>query len=152
MITKEAKNKNEERILAYLQANASETLTAKINSGSKTLAGAMKYAKAEAQKLDHSNGCVVVEDDVVFGWIVHFFEEDSIKETASTAPKMPAGVKTRPVAPVATTKKVEPQLDMFTMVGGVQPKPEPVVVEPEIEPEKEDTDETSDEAGEPDPF
>jgi hypothetical protein len=150
----EAKNGMEARILTYLQENASEVLSGKINSGSKTLAGAMKYAKDQAQKLDHPDGGVFVDDDTVFGWIIHFFEEDSIEE-AKPRPKviMPAGVKVKPSSvPVYPLKPVDPQLDMFSMVGGVQPKPEPVVEEAGDEPEQEDQDAETDEGGEPDPF
>lgn len=85
----------EQRILDYLKQNASDVLTEKINAGAKTLAGALKYAKDQAQKLNHKDGCVCVADDVVFGWIMHYFEEDSILEKAKPAVKVPAGVSVK---------------------------------------------------------
>lgn len=89
-----ANNKQEEIILAYLQENASETLAEKINNGTpfekdgkpltnlKTLSGFMKYACEEARKLaEKGANCACVEDKVVFGWAIHYFEEDSIEGT-----------------------------------------------------------------------
>lgn len=92
-----AQNKQEELILNYLQNNASETLADKINNGTpfekdghsllnkKTLAGFMKYACDEARKLaEKGANCACVEDNVVFGWAIHYFEEDSIEGTLYT--------------------------------------------------------------------
>ncbi len=115
-------NKQEELILDYLQNNASETLADKINNGTpfekdgkpllnkKTLAGFMKYACDEARKLAEkgaSSACV--DDATVYGWAIHYFEEESIEGTLYTidgaeykpAPKKavnskPATVKPQP--------------------------------------------------------
>lgn len=77
-----ANNANEQRVLGYLEENASEHLAEKINGGKKTLKGFFGYARGEAQKLA-VNGCACVEDQTVFGWAVHYFEEEEIKETAT---------------------------------------------------------------------
>ena len=92
-----ANNKQEEIILAYLQENASETLAEKINNGTpfekdgkpltnlKSLSGFMKYACEEARKLSEKGAnCTCVEDSVVFGWAIHYFEADSIEGTLYT--------------------------------------------------------------------
>lgn len=84
-----ANNANEQRVLDYLEANASDVLAEKINGGKKTLNGFFAYARGEAQKLA-VNGCACVEDQTVFGWAIHYFEEDEIKEP--TAAKEPAKV------------------------------------------------------------
>lgn len=84
-----ANNANEQRVLDYLEANASDVLAEKINGGNKTLNGFFAYARGEAQKLA-VNGCACVEDQTVFGWAIHYFEEDEIKEP--TATKEPAKV------------------------------------------------------------
>lgn len=76
-----ANNANEQRVLDYLEANASDMLAEKINGGNKTLNGFFAYARCEAQKLA-VNGCACVEDQTVFGWAIHYFEEDEIKEPA----------------------------------------------------------------------
>ena len=87
----------EQRILEYLQNNASETLAEKINNGTpfekdgkpltnkKSLSGFMEYACSEARNLaakDETAACV--EDSVVYGWAIHYFEEDSIEGTLYT--------------------------------------------------------------------
>jgi hypothetical protein len=78
-INLEAKNNTEKIVLNYLEKNASDELAEKINNGKKTLAGCWKYITSEAKKyLKNNSGAV--EDEVVFGWAVHYFEEDSIEE------------------------------------------------------------------------
>lgn len=92
-----AKNKQEEMILAYLQENASEPLANKINNGTpfekdghpllnkKTLSGFMKYACEEARKLaEKGANSACVDDATVYGWAIHYFEEESIEGTLYT--------------------------------------------------------------------
>ena len=87
----------EEKILQYLKENASETLAEKINNGTpfekdgkpllnkKTLSGFMKYACDEARKLAEKGANSACIDDVtVYGWAIHFFQEDSIEGTLYT--------------------------------------------------------------------
>ena len=87
----------EQKILEYLENNASETLADKINNGTpfekdgkplinkKTLAGFMKYACEEARKTaEKGSNSSCIEDSVVYGWAVHYFEEESIEGTLYT--------------------------------------------------------------------
>ena len=87
----------EQRILEYLQNTASETLAEKINNGTpfekdgeslinkKTLAGFMKYACDEARKLaEKGANSACIEDSTVYGWAVHYFEEESIEGSLYT--------------------------------------------------------------------
>lgn len=126
----EAKTKEQELVKTYLEDNASEVLAEKINSGvrikkdgktlinKKTLDGFMKYASSEARKLA-SNGAnsACVEDKVVYGWAVHYFEEDSIEGTLYSedgseykpAPK----VTDKPVIKTVKQKKSTAQISMF---------------------------------------
>ena len=113
-------NKQEELILTYLQNNASETLADKINNGTpfekdghpllnkKTLSGFMKYACDEARKLaEKGANSACIDDATVYGWAIHFFEEDSIEGTLYTidgeeykpAPKKVATIKPATVKP-----------------------------------------------------
>ena len=84
----------QQRIKEYLEQNASDILADKINNGvkvekygktlisKKTLDGFMKYATEEARKLaEKGANYACIEDSVVFGWAIHYFEEDSIEET-----------------------------------------------------------------------
>lgn len=82
----------QKRVLEYLQENASETLAEKINKGVhvtvddkelisvKDLSQFMRYAADEARKLcEKGASSACVEDETVFGWAIHYFEEDSIQ-------------------------------------------------------------------------
>jgi len=86
-----ANNEAEKRIKEYLESNVSETLADKINNGvtitkdnkqlinKKDLSGFMNYANDEARKLAEKGArYACVEDATVFGWAIHYFEEDSI--------------------------------------------------------------------------
>ena len=116
----ETNSREQELVKAYLEENASETLAEKINIGTpfekdgktfinkKTLDGFMKYASDEARKLASKGAnSACVEDKVVYGWAVHYFEEDSIEGTLFNAD----GTEYKPAPKSAPTKvkKVEPK-------------------------------------------
>ena len=116
-----AQNKQEELVLKYLQDNVSDVLANKINNGTpfekdghslinkKTLAGFMKYACDEARKLaEKGANSTFIDDQTVYGWAIHFFEEDSIVGTLYTLD----GTEYKP-----TVKRVES--------NAVKAKPEP---------------------------
>lgn len=117
-----AQNKQEELVLKYLQDNASETLADKINNGTpfekdgkpllnkKTLAEFVKYACDEARKLaEKGANSTFIDDQTVYGWAIHFFEEDSIVGTLYTidgAEYKPTGKR---VESNAVKAKLEPK-------------------------------------------
>ena len=85
-------NTQEKIIKEYLENNVSEVLADKINNGvkiikdnktlinKKTLSDFMKYAYEEARKqAEKGINCACIEDKVVFGWAIHYFEEDTIE-------------------------------------------------------------------------
>ena len=87
----ETKNKAQEILKEYLEKNASEILANKINNGvkiqkdgktllnKKDLNGFMKFASDEARKQTESGASFAcIESDAVFGWAIHYFEEDKI--------------------------------------------------------------------------
>lgn len=125
-----AKTKEQELAKTYLEENASEVLAEKINSGvriekdgktlinKKTLDGFMKYASSEARKLA-SNGAnsACIEDKVVYGWAVHYFEEDAIEgnlynEDGSEYKPAPK-VTDKPLIKTVKQKKSTSQISMF---------------------------------------
>lgn len=131
----EPKTKAQQLVKEYLENNAPSALAEKINCGvaiekdgkrlinKKTLDGFMKYATEEAKKLaEKGANSACVEDEVVFGWAIHYFEEDSIEEKLlnedGTEYKRQSGVAAK-----ATTAKTvppkpaeKPQLSMFDML------------------------------------
>lgn len=116
-------NKQEELILTYLQNNASESLADKINNGTpfekdghpllnkKTLSGFMKYACDEARNLaEKGANSACIDDATVYGWAIHYFEEESIEGTLYTidgAEYKPAPKKSVNIKPA--TPKSQPQ-------------------------------------------
>ena len=132
-----AQDEQEERILAYLQENASETLADKINNGTpfekdgkpllnkKTLSGFMKYACDEARKLaEKGANSTFIDDQTVYCWAIHFFEEDSIEGTLYTidgaeykpAPKKVVNSKPATVKP-QPQKQQSLQFSLFDKFG-----------------------------------
>ena len=161
-----AKGTEQELIKKYLEENASETLAEKINNGvkvekdgktlinKKTLDGFMKYATGEARKqAEKGASAACVRSDVVFGWAIHYFEEDSIEGklynedgTEYKAPKpvvkktttAPASTYTPPVA----KKPESDQLSLFDFTSDT-----PVITDTE-----ETVEETIEETVEEDPI
>lgn len=109
MLKLEAKTSNEQIVLDYLKENVSEMLAEKINSGKKTLSQCWSYIVSEARRLAQNN-CACVTSDTVFGWAIHFFEEDSIdgKKYDTKAPAKVTNTKPKPVATTQPTQKSEP--------------------------------------------
>ena len=83
--------KNFKKLKAYLEENVSEVLADKINNGvyiekdgkrllnRKDLTGFMEYANKQARELaEKGTNYAIIDDDEVFGWSIHYFEEDSI--------------------------------------------------------------------------
>lgn len=155
----EATSREQEIVKAYLEENASETLAEKINNGTpiekdgkhlinrKTLDGFMRYACDEARKLaakGASSACV--EDKVVFGWAIHYFEEDSIEGTLYNADgteykpvRTPASKPTTMVKAVAKPQPV-PQMTLFDFMEKEDGETTGTNVENEPESEEEEDD------------
>lgn len=131
----EATTKEQQKVKAYLEANASDILAEKINNGvriqkdgktllnKKTLAGFMKFACDEAKKqAEKGTQSACIDDDVVYGWAVHYFEEDSIEGTLynedGTEYKKQSDVaaKARTVKYTPPKPQPKPQLSMFDML------------------------------------
>jgi len=126
-----------------LEQTVSEILANKINNGvpvekdgkklisKKTLAGFMKYATDEARKQaakGASSACL--HSDIVFGWAIHYFEEESIlgtlynedgteykppKPTPKVTPKPSVTVTDTPTAPALKSQPKAGQMSMFDL-------------------------------------
>ena len=162
-----AVGKEQELILAYLEENASDILATKINEGvkvekdgkmlinKKTLDGFMAFAAKQARE-EASKGAnfACVEETVVFGWAIHYFEEDEITEKLyledgteyKPAPKtVPKKIEPKKSAPKTKTAEIEngeqATFDFFTEVETVTDNEE-ITEMPEIEDEEEEIVET----------
>lgn len=102
-----ASNDSEKAVLDYLEANASDELVKKINNGvviekdgkrvrnKKTLDGFAQYAEGEARKLAGKGArSTYIDDPTVYGWAIHYFEEDSIHGTLENEDGTPYVAKT----------------------------------------------------------
>ena len=158
-----ANGKPQELILAYLQENASDVLAEKINNGTpftkdgkqlvnkKTLDSFMTFASEEAKKLAEKNArSACVEDSVVYGWAIHYFEEDTIegklfnedgteyKPVVKTKPK----TVTKPVI-VEPPKPKQQQASLWDMIEQTEKKTVTVQAD-----DHEVTDDATDDDGE----
>lgn len=90
-INLQAKDESQKRILEYLENNASDILANKINNGvqvekdgkqllsKKDLDSFFNYANTEARKLAKNKSYACIDDKTVYGWTIHYFEEDEIQ-------------------------------------------------------------------------
>ena len=122
----EAKGQEQTLVKEYLEQNASESLASKINDGvwiekggerllnKKTLDGFFRYATEEAKKqAEKGSTGACVHSDTVFGWAMHYFEEESIIEALFDEDGTPHGVvnpraATSEIKPISATKIVAP--------------------------------------------
>ena len=113
MLNLEAKTNNEKIIFDYLDKNASFTLAEKINNGKKTLSQCWSYIVSEAKK-QAVNGCACIDDATVFGWAIHFFEEDSIEAKHYEAK---ATVKTTAKAEQKPKSQKKPKSELLDQIS-----------------------------------
>lgn len=160
----EVKSDTQKRLKAFLEQNASELLANKINNGvhiekdgkrllnKKNLDCFVKHATTEAKKQAAKGETgAFVEDDVVFGWLIHYFEEDDIIGTLynEDGTEYKPVVKTipKPAATVTPPKPaLKPQMSIFDMMtaetaensdnSSKSPSQSQITVEPEKQPEK----------------
>ncbi len=131
-----ADNPTEQRLLDYFIENAGEVLMTKTLAGKKTIQGAYSFISGEARK-QATGGCAMVEDSVVFGWLIHYFEEDSLDCEPKPVVSKPKAAKTpakkatpaKPAAPITPSSAPKPTpkpapepkdepLDIFSLFGG----------------------------------
>ena len=131
----EAKDETQKIIKEYLEEHVSVTLAEKINNGvliqkdgksllnKKSMDGCIEFSAQEAQKLVEKGArAACIRDCVVFGWAIHYFEEDAIEGTLYN----PDGTEYKPkttVPPVNTSitysppaTKPKPQMSLFDLL------------------------------------
>ena len=128
----------------YLEENASEQLAEKINNGviiekdgkkllnKKDLNGFMLYACNEARKLaDKGATSACLKSDIVFNWVIHYFEEDTIEgklyneDGTDYKPVVPQ-IQRVPAPSIPQKTPVQPkQPAQFTLFDLLEKKEEP---------------------------
>lgn len=73
-------NSFQDTIKAYLDKRASEDSLFAVTYAkeNKNIKDCCTYINSQAKK-QAVNGCAAISDDVVFGWAVHYYDEDDIK-------------------------------------------------------------------------
>lgn len=123
-----AKNTSQQAIKDYLENNASQILADKINNGvqiekdgktllnKKDLDGFWNYASKKARELKHD----YEDNDTVFGWAIHYFEENeligslfNLDGTKYEQPKPVSTIKTPTVTTPPIKKNNPAQVSLF---------------------------------------
>lgn len=130
-----ANDEQQEILKNYLQENVSEDLAKKINKGvqitkdskpfisKKDLDGFFDFACKKAQEqAEKGKRSACVKDDVVFGWAMHYFEEDSIEGklyNPDGTPYEPPKPKytPKPVSSITPPPKKDIQPNMFDLLS-----------------------------------
>jgi hypothetical protein len=103
---KEAKNPAVKTIAKYLLSR--EDIRNNLEKPNKSLKEMFEYIKSKAKK-KAENGCACIDNDTVFGWAVHYYDEDDLK------------VK-KVQATVATSENKESKSDIEEKEVAKQPK------------------------------
>ena len=160
-----AKTLAEQKVKAYLEANASAILAEKINKGvriqkdgkqllnKKTLAGFLQYACEEARKqADKGARSACIDDETVYGWAIHYFEEDSIEgtlfhEDGTEYKKQPSiAAKASTVKYTPPKPQPKPQISFFELLENRNTQQQEDVCENSVEDDEEPTEEEISEA------
>ena len=121
-------NSFQDTIKAYLDKRAEEDSLFAVSYAkeNKSIEDCCSYINSQAKK-QASNGCAAISDDVVFGWAVHYYDEDNIKvektsnvkATVSTsAPKKTEEKKTEvPKLKIKPKKKEKEDVGQYSLFG-----------------------------------
>ena len=95
-----------------------------------------KYIMEQArQKRTKNESCVAVEDAEVYGWAVHYYDEDDIEVNGNAAASVSVSTSAQPTAPVQTeTEEPKPKAKRKSKKKA---EPKPIEVEP-VEAEAEE--------------
>jgi len=88
----------------------------------KSLDECVKYIMAEAKK-QAKNGCAAIEDAVVYGWAVHYYQEENIEvekapKAQVVAPKAEKPKEIKPIKALVKDKKNESKCVELDLFGG----------------------------------
>ena len=117
-LKKDFDNNFEQVIANYLleRISVDGELEFKLTMTDKTLSGCINYIISCAKNESMINSCAIVSDEKVFGWVVHYFIEDSIKEESVISNKKKERIKVEVVKPEKSVGKSIEQLSLFDEV------------------------------------
>lgn len=82
---KNVKDKNLKLICDYLLGR--EDMQEKLNNPNKSIEKMFSYVRNQAKK-KAVNGCAVIKDTEVFGWAVHYYDEEEVCDNAEQPERM----------------------------------------------------------------
>lgn len=82
---KNVKDKNLKLICDYLLGR--EDMQEKLNNPNKSIEKMFSYIRSQAKK-KAVNGCAVISDTEVFGWAVHYYDEEEVCDNAEQPERM----------------------------------------------------------------
>lgn len=96
-----------ELIKAHLEKMAAQdfAFAERYKLETKSLDKCLQYITTQAKK-QAKNGCAAIEDAVVYGWAVHYYQEDDVKTEEVKAKVVTP--KTEKPKEVATVKEIKP--------------------------------------------
>lgn len=107
-----ANNSFQDTIKAYLDKRAGEDslFSVTYTKENKNIKDCCSYITSQAKK-QASNGCAAISDDVVFGWAVHYYDEDDIKveKTSNTRSEVKTSAPKTEVKKEAPRAKINPK-------------------------------------------
>lgn len=94
---KQEKNHAIIKIGKYLEERSKEdsSVANDLKKEIKSLGECWKYILGEAKK-QAENNCACIDDDTVFGWAVHYYDEDDIKIKSANITKVVSGEQKQP--------------------------------------------------------
>ena len=103
-------------IKAYLDKMALQdfSFAERYKDEKKSLDKCIQYITSQAKKQAKS-GCAAIEDAVVFGWAVHYYQEDNIEVENVKASKVVTPKEVKPIKALVKDKKDNKckELDLF---------------------------------------
>ena len=84
---------------------------------SKSLDKCIQYITSEAKK-QAKNGCAAIEDAVVYGWAVHYYQEENVKVDDKVKAKVVVPDAEKPVKALVKEKKNNNKCVELDLFGG----------------------------------
>ncbi|BES59908.1 PcfK-like family protein [Dysgonomonas capnocytophagoides] len=105
-------NSFQDTIKAYLDKRAEEDSLFAVTYAkeNKNIKDCCSYITSQAKK-QASNGCAAISDDIVFGWAVHYYDEDDIKveKSSNTRSEVKTSASQTEVKKEAPKAKIKPK-------------------------------------------